>query len=73
MKLDPKFQTATVAGETMVIPVGEAAQTFRGIIRLNETAKFIWDGLAAGQSEGEIVARLTEVYDVDAETAQRGV
>jgi len=73
MKISSEYVTTNVAGQTMVVPVGDAAQAFRGIIRLNETAKFIWDALVEGLSEAEIVEKLTETYEVDAEKAQKDV
>ena len=73
MKISSEYVTTNVAGQTMVVPVGDAAQAFRGIIRLNETAKFIWDALVKGLSEAEIVEKLTETYEVNAEKAQKDV
>ena len=73
MKISSEYVTTNVAGQTMVVPVGDAAQAFRGIIRLNETAKFIWDALVEGLSEAEIVEKLTETYEVNAEKAQKDV
>ena len=60
--------------EYAVVPVGEAARSFHGMIRLNETGKDIWDGLVDGLEEDEIARRLMERYEgVDRETALRGI
>lgn len=37
--------------------------------QLNETALVVWESLEEGQSRGEIVTRLTELYDVAPEHA----
>jgi hypothetical protein len=41
--------------------------------RLNSTGQVIWQGIAAGRSEDEIVERLMEEFDVGAETARSDV
>ena len=57
-----------------VAPTSEAETVFRGIIRLNSTAKDIWDGLADGLSEDEIADRLSKKYDrVDREKILKGI
>lgn len=62
-----------VAGQNVVIATGEASKTFHGMIKLNETGRVIWEGLAAGKSNEEIAADLTAAYDVDAEKAAADV
>ena len=37
--------------------------------QLNETALLVWESLERGSSRGEIVARMTEVFDVTPERA----
>ncbi len=46
------------------MPVGKACQDFKGAIKLNATAKFIWEAFIAGDSEDEIVAKLVDKYEV---------
>jgi len=41
--------------------------------QLNETALLVWESLTQGQSRGEIVKRLTEVYDVAPEHAEASI
>ena len=40
MKIKDTFQLVTVAGEHMVIPIGEQSVDFQAMITLNETAPF---------------------------------
>ncbi len=71
MKIVEEFLLREVAGEYMLIPVGETAQKFNGLITLSETAKFIWNHVEQVNSLDELVQRITEKYDVDKETARR--
>ena len=41
MKLNPEFVIQAVADSTMLVPVGDAATKFHGVMQLNKTAAFI--------------------------------
>jgi hypothetical protein len=73
MKLKKGFVTHTVAGTQVMVAVGPSADIFQGIARSNKTAAFIVDCLRQETTEEEITKRMTETYDVDAETAASGV
>jgi hypothetical protein len=55
----------------MVIATGEASKDFHGMIKLNATGKVIWLGLQDGLSEEQIVVRLQEQFDVEADKASQ--
>lgn len=59
-----------IAGETILIPSGSAAQKFNGLITVNELGGFIWSILAEDVSLDTIVERITSDYEVDADTAR---
>ena len=65
MKIKNGFVVRPVAGQHMVVALGEASKSFNGIIKLNESARIIWDMLAVGAEREAIVDRLVEEYDVD--------
>lgn len=69
MKIKEGFVCREVAGQTLVIATGKASKKFNGMIKLNETGKLIWQGVADGLTAEEIAHRLTEMYSVDAEKA----
>lgn len=69
MKIKDGFVLREVAGQVMVIATGKASKDFHGMIRLNQTGKLVWQGVADGLSADEIAHRLTERYSVDAEKA----
>ena len=71
MRIKKGFVLREVAGQIMVIATGEASKDFHGMIKLNATGKVIWLGLQDGLSEEQIVVRLQEQFDVDADKASQ--
>lgn len=69
MKLKESFVLTQMGDEYAAVPVGDQASEFRGIIRLNETGKDIWDGLADGLTREQIACRLVEEYNGVDETS----
>lgn len=65
MKIKEGFVVRPIAGQHMVVALGEASKSFNGIIKLNESARIIWDMLVVGAEYDEVVDRLSEEYDVD--------
>ena len=74
MILNEQYLMIQMGEDSVLVPVGEAATHFRGIIRLNTTAKDIWQGLSDGLTEEQISENLVQKYDnVDLEKAQQEV
>lgn len=73
MRIKDGFVLRDVAGQAVVIAVGEASKNFHGMINLNSTGKAIWQGIEKGLSEDEIVDKLVEKYDVDIATVKSDV
>lgn len=73
MKIKDGFIIREVAGSFIVVAVGSAAKNFNGIINLNETGAFLWKILERGATEEELLAKMTEEYDVDEETARKDI
>lgn len=70
MKINGKFVKREVLGDIILVPVGQTALEFSGMITVNEAGLFIWNLLEQGKSEDEIIAALTEEYEVEPETAR---
>ena len=70
MRIRDEFVLRTIAGQTFVVALGSASRELNGMLRLNETAKVIWEGLAQGMTQSEIVRSLTAQYDVTPEQAE---
>ncbi len=71
MKLHEGFVTHNTADEHILVSTG--ANGFSGLIRLNGTAAFIVEHLRDETTEAALVDALLAEYDVDRETAEKGV
>jgi len=69
MKIKNGFVLRRVLDEAIVIPSGEASKSFNGMIKLNDTAAFIWEAIAGGKSLPEIAKSLSEEYGISVEKA----
>lgn len=72
LKLKDGFILREVAGETVVIPSGDELD-LNMMITLNETGKFLWERIAQGTEEADLVAALLAEYEVDEITAAAAV
>ena len=61
------------AGETVVVPFGEEALNFQGIISLNETGAFLWKQLEQSCEVDTLVKALLNEYEIDEDTANNDV
>ena len=72
MKLKDGFILRTVAGETVVVPTGDALD-LNMMITLNDTGKFLWQKLETGCDEAALVQALLAEYEVEEDTARKHV
>ena len=63
MRLNPEFVMQSVADSTVLVPVGDAAAKFHGILQLNSTAAFIVECLKDDTTEEKIKDALDMEYD----------
>lgn len=70
MKIKKDFILREIADETVLIPVGETAISFNGLILLNELGEIIWNKIKENKSKEEILNYILQEYDIDSETAQ---
>lgn len=74
LKTKPGFLLRRLGDEAMVVAIGEAAQDFNGMIRMNETAALYWNALEKGTTAEQLVQLTLGQFDgVDRETARRDV
>ncbi len=73
MKLKQDYILAEVAGEYVAVATNSNLDSERKIIRMNDTGKLIWDGIANGKDERAIVSDLMDQYEVDEQTAAKSV
>lgn len=70
MQASNDYLLRTIAGETILIPSGAAAQKFNGLVTVNAIGAFIWDVLQQPTDLDALTARITAEYEVDADTAR---
>ncbi|HBE13642.1 MAG TPA: PqqD family protein [Clostridiales bacterium] len=73
MKIKDGFLLREVAGNQVVIPTGEAAVTFRGMMSLNGVAAFLWKKLETPTDRDALVDSLLQEYDVERNRAFQDV
>lgn len=69
MKIKNGYLLREVAGNYIVVPVGEGTMNFSGVINLNEVGAFLWKALESDISEEELTDKLLGEYDIDKATA----
>ncbi len=69
MQRNSQFILRQVAGKYVVVPLGQAAEAFRGMITLNKTGKFLWDLLETEQTEESLAMALVQTYGITEERA----
>ncbi|MCM1333864.1 MAG: PqqD family protein [Bacteroides sp.] len=73
MKIKKGFLLRSVGEQNIVFAAGKAAKEFNGIIRLNETGRFLWEKLKTDTTKEALVEALTREYEVGDEDAARDV
>lgn len=74
MKVKQTLIFQALGDETVVVPVGEAAEALHGMMRVNATGAAILQSLADGLDEEAAAARLVDRFDgVDMDTARLAV
>lgn len=69
MKIKEGFVKREVMGKTVIVPTGEAGKSVSGMIKLNQTAAFIWDAIESGKTVEETAASMKETFGISDETA----
>lgn len=70
MKIRGQFTLREVAGEVLVVPMGETALSLNGMIILNGVSKVIWEALLTGATQEELLQRILDEFDVSPKTAE---
>lgn len=73
MKIKKGYILREVAGNYIVVAVGEAVKNFNGIINLNETGAFLWKRLEQGATEVQLKSALLEEYEVEEQIAENDI
>lgn len=73
MKIKDGFAKRNIAGSVIVVPVGNTAKEFNGMITLNESGSFFWDCFTKDISIDEALELVLAEYDVEADKARQDI
>ena len=70
MKILKDVVIRTVAGESMLIPVGETVREYNGIFTLTEVGATIFEAIRNGQEPDALLQTVLNEYEIDEPTAK---
>lgn len=73
MRIKEGFLKRQVGERAVVVPIGEAAKNFHGMIHLNETGGEIWELLKEETTEEKVLREMLEIYEVEEEQAKKSL
>ena len=71
MKIKKELIKRSIAGETVLVPVGRTVYEANGLFVLNELGGFLWDRLPEAENEEQLLHAILDEYEVDEQTARR--
>ncbi|MEQ2370293.1 PqqD family protein [Blautia sp. CLA-JM-H16] len=73
MKIKENYVMREVAGQAIVIAIGEESERFKGMINLNRTGRDVWLYMEKGLDSDEIAKKISEKYEVDLNVAKHDI
>ena len=73
MQLKNGFTLKEIGSKTMVVPIGEKALNFNGVMTVNKTGKLLFEALAQPQTIESLKTLLMDHYDVTEDIALKDV
>ena len=70
MKINKEFILREIAGEYILVPIGDTPLSFNGLITVNDVGAFIWNNIEKTSSEEELLKLILDEYDVDKDSAK---
>lgn len=71
MKRNQNYVVKELMGSFVLVPLGQAAIDFNGVITLNETAKFMWEAAEGDFTAADLEKALIKKYEIDSQTAKK--
>lgn len=65
MKIRSTYVLRSVADHHIVVPIGQEAVNFNGIMTLNKSGKLLFESMKLGADIKDLVSLLVETYEVD--------
>ena len=73
MKIKEDFLLRQVADSWVILPIGQSAVNFDGMLTLNDSAVMLWKQLQQGTDTASLVRSLTDEFEVDEAQARQDV
>lgn len=73
MKIKEGFILRKVAGNHVVVPIGQAVLDFNGMMNLNDTGAFLFERMIGGTTREELIRALVNEYEIDEQLAATDV
>ena len=73
MKIKENYVMREVAGQAIVIAIGEESGRFKGMINLNRAGRDVWTCLKNGMDLNETVKEIVDKYEVDSNIVAQDV
>lgn len=70
---NPNYILREIAGESVLVSMGEGVADFCGIVKLNASAKAIWTSLQKGATKEELIQALVDAFSISKEKAEEDV
>jgi hypothetical protein len=70
---NPQYLCRTIAGETIIVPVGAGVADLASVFVMSPVGSVIWSCIGQAADVNAIVEQLTSEYDVSAEQAEHDV
>lgn len=64
------FVLREIAGESILVSIGDGVADFCGIVKLNAAAKVIWSKLQHGATKADLIQALVEAFHIPEEQAK---
>lgn len=73
MIIEKEFVLREIAGDYILVPVGNTALDFNGLITVNELGAFLWQKLQKDVSVEDLMEEVLKEYEVDETTAREDI
>lgn len=71
MKRIKEYINRNIAGEIVLVPAGQTAEDFNGMLTVTESGAFIWEHIEEAKDFNHLVDMILEEYDIDRATASQ--
>ena len=73
MRIKKGYLLRLVGNQNVVVAIGEESLKFNGMLRLNQSATYMWQLLIEGSSEEELIRAVHDRYDADIDMIKKDV